>query len=71
LIDGKTGILVPHADVAALAGAMRRIIEDRSAAERMGVAGRRFAGQFTWDNSATQTLDHLESVVRGGKGKWR
>ena len=65
LIDGKTGILVPHADVDALAGAMRRIIGDKSAVESMGIAGRRFAGQFTWDNSATQTLDHLKSVVNG------
>jgi glycosyltransferase involved in cell wall biosynthesis len=71
LIPDKTGFLVPHGDVDALAAAMRRIINDRKAAESMGVAGRRFAGRFTWDNSASQTLDHLESVVQGGNGKWR
>jgi glycosyltransferase involved in cell wall biosynthesis len=71
LIDGKTGILVPHGDIGALAGAMRRIMSDRKAADSMGIAGRRFAGRFTWENSATQMLDHLESVVNGGKAKWR
>jgi glycosyltransferase involved in cell wall biosynthesis len=71
LVPGKTGYLVPHGDMAALAGAMRLIVSDRKAAEAMSVAGRRFAERFTWDNSATQTLDHLESVVQGGNGKWR
>jgi glycosyltransferase involved in cell wall biosynthesis len=71
LIDGETGILVPHGDIDALARAMKRIIADKKAVESMGVAGRRFAGRYTWDHSATQTLDHLERVVQGGKSKWR
>lgn len=71
LVDGETGILVPHGEIGALAGAMEEIIESPESVESMGVAGRRFAEKFTWDNSATQTLDHLESVVQGGKKKWK
>jgi len=65
LIDGETGILVPHGDIGALTQALKRITADKKAVESMGVAGRRFAGRFTWDNSATQTLDHLQKVVNG------
>jgi glycosyltransferase involved in cell wall biosynthesis len=71
LVDRETGFLVPHGDITALANAMKRLAGDKGTVERMGVAGRRFAGRFTWDNSASQTLDHLQSVVGGGKQKWK
>jgi glycosyltransferase involved in cell wall biosynthesis len=38
--DGKSGLLVPPGDVAALAGAIRRVLEDRSLAEALGARGR-------------------------------
>ena len=71
LVNGETGFLVPHGDIGALAGAMDQIVDSPKSVESMGVAGRRFAEKFTWGNSATQTLDHLKSVVQGGKQKWK
>lgn len=71
LVDGETGILVPHGDTMALAAAMRRIADSRDLVETMGSAGRRFAGRFTWDRSADQTLSHLQEVVQRGNSKWR
>jgi glycosyltransferase involved in cell wall biosynthesis len=71
VIDGETGILVPHGDTIALASAMRRIADSRDLVERMGGAGRRFAERFTWDNSANHTLSHLQEVVQRGTQKWR
>jgi glycosyltransferase involved in cell wall biosynthesis len=71
LKPGETGILVPHGDTIALAGAMRRIADDPELVETMGAAGRRFAGRFTWDRSADQTLTHLKEVVQRGNHKWR
>src|SRR5207302_1817304 len=38
--DGETGYLVPPGDPAALAAAMRRLLEDCALAERLGRAGR-------------------------------
>ncbi len=64
LVDRETGFLVPHADTVALAAAMRRIAVSRSAVEKMGSAGRRFAERFTWERSAAETLSHLEEVVQ-------
>jgi len=66
LLNGETGILVPHADTVALAGAMRRLAESPATVQRMGVAGRRFAERFTWDRSARETLSHLQQVVQRG-----
>jgi glycosyltransferase involved in cell wall biosynthesis len=41
--DGRTGLLVPPGDAAALAAALRRLIEDRVLARRLGEEGRRSA----------------------------
>jgi glycosyltransferase involved in cell wall biosynthesis len=66
IADGETGILVSHGDIEALAAAMRRIAISPDLVESMGIAGRRFAGRFTWDRSAAKTLSHLQEVVQGG-----
>jgi glycosyltransferase involved in cell wall biosynthesis len=53
--DGKSGfVLAP--DAAALAGAMRRVIDDRDAAERMGRAGAEIAARHTWSQTVRRLL---------------
>ncbi|MDE2108036.1 MAG: glycosyltransferase family 4 protein [Gammaproteobacteria bacterium] len=42
LVDGETGLLVPVRDTAALAAALKRLIEDPDLRLRMGNAGRRY-----------------------------
>jgi glycosyltransferase involved in cell wall biosynthesis len=71
LVDGETGVLVPHGDITALAEAMARAADSLRLVESMGMAGRRFAGKFTWDSSAAQTISHLKSVVQRGDSKWK
>ena len=71
LIPRETGILVPHGDTTGIAAAMRRIADDPDLVETMGAAGRRFAGRFTWERSADQTLAHLQQVVQRGRQKWK
>ncbi len=47
--DEKTGLLVPPADPAALAGALERLATDASLAERLAEAGRRYVQErFSW-----------------------
>lgn len=61
LIDGETGLLVPARDTAALAAALKRLIEDRELRWRMGKAARcyvesRFStGQVIAQTTATFT----------------
>lgn len=65
VVDGETGFLVPHGDVAALAARLRLLIEDAPARERMGRAARAFARRFTWERAADRTEAHLERVRAG------
>jgi glycosyltransferase involved in cell wall biosynthesis len=67
LLPDKTGFLVPHGDIEALASAMRRFADAPQLVQSMGTAGRRFAERFTWDRSAQDTLDHLQQVIQRGK----
>jgi glycosyltransferase involved in cell wall biosynthesis len=63
VLDGETGFLVPHGDLAALESALRRIVTDPSLVISLGEAGRRFASRFTWEAAAEQTEAHLECVA--------
>lgn len=70
VVDGETGILVPHGDVPAMAAAMRTIMASPSLVRMMGEAGRRFAEGFSWNKSAGNTISHLEEVVMKGRNQW-
>lgn len=71
LINGETGILVPHADTYALAAAMKKLASHPNLVEKYGKAGRAFAERFTWDRAATETLSHLKQVVQRGNQQWK
>jgi glycosyltransferase involved in cell wall biosynthesis len=59
--DGRSGLLVPPHDVAALAGAIRRLWTDPTLARRLGATGRaEVVPRFTWD----RTVDRIEAVFR-------
>ena len=56
--DGETGLLVPHADDAALAVAIVKLLRDRSLAERLGRAGRaRVEREFSVERLVARTLE--------------
>jgi phosphatidyl-myo-inositol dimannoside synthase len=61
--DGVTGLLVTPTDPAAVAAAVVRLLTDRSAAERMGDAGRAHAEDLTWPRVAARFRALLESQV--------
>lgn len=66
VLDGRTGFLVKHGDVSALADACDRILADPTLVTRLGTAGRAFAESFTWESAADHTEAHLLQRVREG-----
>jgi glycosyltransferase involved in cell wall biosynthesis len=67
---GRTGFLVPHGDVAALADRIRALLENPAERERMGREARAFAETFSWDASAERMLEVLRAAAgrRSGPG---
>lgn len=56
VIDGRTGLSFPPRDVAALAAAVRRVLDDPEAAQRRAVAAReRLTADFEWHTVAEET----------------
>jgi glycosyltransferase involved in cell wall biosynthesis len=53
--DGETGLVV-GADAAAVAGALRRLHDDRAEAAALGAAGRSVAAEVTWDRAIDRLL---------------
>jgi glycosyltransferase involved in cell wall biosynthesis len=67
LIAERTGFLVPHGDVDALAARMRKLAASPGLVERMGIEGRVHATRFTWDSAAQRLLDACERRLRWGR----
>jgi glycosyltransferase involved in cell wall biosynthesis len=61
--DGRQALLFAADDPQALAGALRRLLEDRALAAELGRAGRELARAYTWDQRA-RTL--LALMAEGG-----
>jgi glycosyltransferase involved in cell wall biosynthesis len=71
--DGRTGLLVPEQDAAALAAALRRLLADGDAARAMGERGRRKAeSELTWEVIAARHREAYELALAaaedGGRG---
>lgn len=62
--NAETGLLVPVRDAAALAAALRRLIEDKALRERLGSQGRRLAvDEFSQEKIAERTLAVYDRIV--------
>ncbi|MCY3945439.1 MAG: glycosyltransferase family 4 protein [Anaerolineaceae bacterium] len=58
------GLLVPPRDAAALAAALRRLLEDRATRQRMGVAGRELAQrEFSLERVISETLSLYDRLL--------
>lgn len=65
----ESGLLVPHGDVDAWTGALRRVLGSAELRGRLGAAGARHARRFSWDRAADETATHLRGVVRMRTGE--
>jgi glycogen(starch) synthase len=67
LIDpGVTGLLAAAESANELAEAMKTVRSDRTRADEMGRAARRFAEQYSWDAVARRHIELYEELVRRG-----
>jgi glycosyltransferase involved in cell wall biosynthesis len=60
---GDAGILVPSQDQDALVQAMRKILHDPDLRKRLSLRGRQQAANFTWKNTALETLKAYQYVA--------
>jgi len=66
-VVGDAGMLVPPADADALATAIRQLLNDRQAQQRMSEAGKkRVKEQFNWEQAARKTLEVYQEVLTTG-----
>ncbi|HEX7121121.1 MAG TPA: glycosyltransferase family 4 protein [Gemmatimonadaceae bacterium] len=61
---GREALLVPPDDDAALAAAIRRLLDEPALCESLGRRGRRRARDFSWDHVASALEQHYTRVAR-------
>ncbi len=66
VLEGESGFLFEPGDVAGFAALICRVAADSGLRERLSRGAREFAGRFTWENSAAQTIEHIEQIIGRG-----
>lgn len=61
--DGRNGYVVPERDAGALAGALRRLLDDADAAARMGAQAREDVRAFTYERMADAFMAAVEYAI--------
>ena len=62
-VAGEAALLVDPYNVAEIAAAMRRVLEDRELAEALRQKGLARAATFTWEKTARETIAVYEKVL--------
>ena len=60
---GDAALLVDPLDIEAMAGALRRVLEDRVLADTLRVRGVLRAARFSWDRMATGMIDSWRAAL--------
>jgi phosphatidylinositol alpha-1,6-mannosyltransferase len=64
VVDGATGLVVPDEDVAAIAGAINRLLDDPALARRLGEGGRAYAVRHDWNTIADEFIARYGAYAR-------
>lgn len=67
VLDGQTGVLVPHGDSRALAEQLDLLFRDKARRDALGAAGRTWAAKHTWDRSADEMLAVIAATMPHGE----
>jgi glycosyltransferase involved in cell wall biosynthesis len=63
--DGRSGLVVPHADADALAGALRRLLENPELAQSLGATGLALARGSSWERYREEFSEVLGDLDPG------
>ena len=63
VVHERTGFVVPHGDVDAVATRLAALLADPELRDRLGRQAREFAEGYSWDAAADRTEEHLKAVV--------
>jgi len=63
VLNGKTGILVPHGDVEQLALEMDKLASNPSLRSELGNHGMEWAAGFNWDDTANQMIEIMKKSL--------
>lgn len=64
VVDGESGLLVPHDDPEAWADAMTRVLEDGGLRRRLAEGALEHAERFSWERAANETEEDLIRIAR-------
>ena len=71
LVGADAGLLVPPGDEAALAEALRSVLDDPSLRARLQAGAREARGRLpTWDRSAAALAEALQRLAASGAARW-
>ena len=65
VLDGETGLLVPHGNQQTLVDALLRVLRNSDLRERMSRSCVDWASRFTWEAAATDIEALVEAVAEG------
>lgn len=68
VVDGRTGFLVEHGDVDALADRIEVLVQDSALRDRLGAGALDFSKRFAWDRLAARVEEFLLTRVAVGEG---
>lgn len=63
IADEENGLLVPVGDVAGIASAVERLLDDGRLRERLCASAKRTIAQYTWESAAEKTLQLYEQMI--------
>lgn len=63
IIDGETGLLVNYGDVGSLAERLVELLRNEDLRKELSDNALRYSYNFTWDKSAEQTEEYLETIL--------
>ncbi len=67
VLDGKTGLLVPHGNTKSLAAAMAKLARSPGLIAELGANARTFAETLSWDTAANQTESHMLEAIHSAR----